>query len=103
MPDWKDEDLLTVQQFASYLQVSQRRLRELIAERRVPTPIKLAGTTRWRWRTICEWVNAVETLQQLGIDQNADDENRRNAAESGDLRRFAADDENTDCDRPKKR
>ena len=103
MPEWKDDDLLTAQQFATYLQVSQRRLRELIMERRVPLPLKLAGTTRWKWQTIREWVAAIETLQRLGIDLKPDDENRRDAAESGDLRRFAAEEQNTDCDKPKKR
>lgn len=69
-----DEDLLTYAELAKYLGVSVRRLRQKVAERKCPEPLRLAGSTRWKWRTIREWTEAVDTLKRLGLVPDDDSE-----------------------------
>lgn len=74
MTDYADEDLLTATDLAKYLGVTPRRLRQKIVRKLVPAPIRLAGSLRWKWRTIREWTEAVDCLHRLGIDLESIDE-----------------------------
>jgi predicted DNA-binding transcriptional regulator AlpA len=82
-----DNTLLTVADLAKMLQLSQRRVREMVLEGECPSPFKLGGAVRWRWGTIRKWVEAVEFLTAMRQGKTTE---TRKAAKSGEERRSAA-------------
>jgi excisionase family DNA binding protein len=82
-----DDSLLTVADLAKLLQLSQRRVREMVTQGECPSPFRLGGAVRWRWVTIRKWVEAVEFLTNM---RQGNTKSRRKAAKSGEERRSAA-------------
>ncbi|MCC7291373.1 MAG: helix-turn-helix domain-containing protein [Phycisphaerales bacterium] len=50
--------LLTVRDVAGVLRISSRQVQKLRASGRIPAPVKLARSTRWRADEIQAWVQA---------------------------------------------
>lgn len=50
--------LLTKKELAEMLQLSQRTVYRMVMEKRLPQPIKLGVSVRWRQETIQEWIES---------------------------------------------
>ena len=48
--------LLSAETLAEFLQVSVRTLWRLRAERKIPTPVSVGGSVRWRTKDIEAWI-----------------------------------------------
>lgn len=48
-PTWPDERLLRVRDVADLLALSLRTVWRMAASGELPAPIRLGGSTRWRW------------------------------------------------------
>jgi hypothetical protein len=91
MPDeWGENDLLTIQDFAKYMRLSVRSLRERLAEGDAPAPVdNLAKTPRWLWRDIRDWVGHARWSRELAV---------RNTAKGGETRRSVPKSDEQHCE-----
>lgn len=48
---------LSVKDLATLLRLSERQIRKLLAEQRLPEPIRVGGSIRWRRSTVQEWLD----------------------------------------------
>lgn len=49
-------ELLTVEEVAARLRISQRQVWKLLASERLPKPVRLSRSVRWRKSDVDEWV-----------------------------------------------
>ncbi len=49
-------ELLTVKDVAARLRISQRQVWKLLASGRIPAPVRLSRSVRWRAEDIDDWV-----------------------------------------------
>ena len=50
------DTLLTAEDLAQMLKVSERTLWRLLSAGRVPNPVRIGGSTRWRLVEVQEWI-----------------------------------------------
>ena len=50
--------MLTIQDVAERLRVSSMTVRRMWYENRIPEPIRIRGSIRWREQDIAEWIDA---------------------------------------------
>ena len=55
-PDSECVQLISAERFAEMIEISQRTLWRWLSARRVPVPIKVGGTVRWRLQEIKDWI-----------------------------------------------
>jgi len=48
--------LLTPEDLAKMLKVSERTLWRLLSARKIPAPVRIGGSTRWRLAEVQEWI-----------------------------------------------
>ena len=48
--------LISAEHLAGMLQISERTLWRWLSARRVPAPLRVSGTVRWRLQEIKEWI-----------------------------------------------
>lgn len=65
MADRSDEDLLDAAELAKHLGVKRRSLLRLVADGRLPAPVRYGGLPRWRWGTIRDWQRAWEVIDRM--------------------------------------
>ena len=60
-----DDDLLDVGELARHLGIERRSVSRMVAEGRIPPPIKYGGLPRWRWGLLKDWQRAAEALDRM--------------------------------------
>lgn len=50
------DTLLTAEDLAQMLKVSERTLWRLLSAGRIPNPVRIGGSTRWRLAEVQEWI-----------------------------------------------
>lgn len=48
--------LINAEELARLMQVSQRTLWRLLSGRRLPEPVRIGRSTRWRLEEVAEWI-----------------------------------------------
>lgn len=85
-----DEDLLDAADFAKYLGISARQLRDRVRARKVPRPVRYAGGPRWKWRVIRQWTEAVEFFRLHNLELEEEPAVETEEEISGSLRQVPA-------------
>ncbi len=56
-PEYDDDvQLISAERLAGMIEVSERTLWRWLSARRVPAPLRVGGTVRWRLQTIKDWI-----------------------------------------------
>jgi excisionase family DNA binding protein len=48
--------LVSAEELATILDVSQRTIWRLLSARKIPNPVRFGGTVRWRLAQVSEWI-----------------------------------------------
>ncbi len=48
--------LISAEELAKLMQVSERTLWRLLSAGKVPQPVRIGRNTRWRYAEVCEWI-----------------------------------------------
>lgn len=78
-----DDSLLDQSDLADHLKVNRKTVSRMIAEGRLPKPVKYGGLQRWRWGAVRDWMKAMEVLDQLKHQRNSAGQQGANADSEG--------------------
>lgn len=59
-----DDSLIDLPALAAHLGVNRRTVERMVAEGRIPGPVRYGGLPRWRWGVIREWQRECEILER---------------------------------------